>query len=787
MTLRQRIRRFLGYEKTQVTEPSGVAFIRPRQSVEFDDTYMNGWHFLPRRIYPNFNAEDLIESKNLSYAQILAILPDLEPNLALALHNMTRLSASDYKISVFNAGNTEVINTKGQKIVETFLSGVNKHYGGLDNLIVQLNQAGYLQGAMSVEAVLDPTTKKVIDISPINPFSIHFLKPEGVDDIAPYQYQLKPRLDDPDHLVDGNYVEMNPLTFWYIPLDPAIGDPYGRSPATAAISDIFFNMQVMHDLRKVIHNQGYPRLNVTVMTDIIKKLAPDDVQNDEVRLMAFVTARINEITTSYNNLKPDDTFIHSDGVSIDMVGASSRNGMLDPSAILKAIEARIIRGLKQLPLLMGSNEGVTETHGTVQFTIFAKGIEALQKMVESIMEEVLELMLRMEGINADVDFEFDKIKTTDRLLDANAESMEIANEIQKVSQGWITNDEAAITITGTEAVGEPIEEKGSDEEAEDEQDLTAKPQPAPSTTVSVKGNSRQTRARARTVAGQQKRYGSLYRRFHSTVADHFDQLERAFPFDHLINQVVDLWPQSQTNLRAAKRVLKELETNAPVDQNSPVYNTITDLVGKFFDGEKAQNIMDNLSEEGAALLIEAYENYAQNVIIRLADKVPNFAYATFRLDDPGQKGLIEKRAEFFPMSSFETASRDISKTVMRGYADAKSTGDIATDLRAKFAELKTSRATLIANMELNYATSQGTLETMRRNGVQEKSWITVGDDRVRPDHQANMDEGPIPVNGTFSGTGDDAPPADFNCRCTLVEHVNDDWTPPANTWAGGMQ
>ena len=120
---------------------------------------------------------------------------------------------------------------------------------------------------------------------------------------------------------------------------------------------------------------------------------------------------------------------------------------------------------------------------------------------------------------------------------------------------------------------------------------------------------------------------------------------------------------------------------------------------------------------------------------------------------------------------------------MRGYQSNKTVGEIATDLRTKFAEMRSSRSELIANMELNYASSQGTLETMKRNKVDKKKWLTVDDERVRPTHLANQQQGAIAVTDAFS-SGDDAPPADFNCRCTITEAVDDMWTPPAEVWAG---
>jgi hypothetical protein len=82
-----------------------------------------------------------------------------------------------------------------------------------------------------------------------------------------------------------------------------------------------------------------------------------------------------------------------------------------------------------------------------------------------------------------------------------------------------------------------------------------------------------------------------------------------------------------------------------------------------------------------------------------------------------------------------------------------------------------SRAEAIAVFELGDAYEHGNLlvaQDLQDAGLEmEKSWLTVGDDRVRTDHRANQGEGWIPLDQAF-GSGDDRPPADPGCRCTLL-------------------
>ena len=57
--------------------------------------------------------------------------------------------------------------------------------------------------------------------------------------------------------------------------------------------------------------------------------------------------------------------------------------------------------------------------------------------------------------------------------------------------------------------------------------------------------------------------------------------------------------------------------------------------------------------------------------------------------------------------------------------------------------------------------------------VMQKSWLSVGDARVRPAHQANQAQGWIDLDAAFQD-GSERPPADSGCRCTLLQRRKPD-------------
>jgi SPP1 gp7 family putative phage head morphogenesis protein len=106
------------------------------------------------------------------------------------------------------------------------------------------------------------------------------------------------------------------------------------------------------------------------------------------------------------------------------------------------------------------------------------------------------------------------------------------------------------------------------------------------------------------------------------------------------------------------------------------------------------------------------------------------------------------------------AIKDIHGIVTRGFAAGSNIKDIQSDLEGRIGFTK-NRAKLIARDQTSKLNGQLTQLRQTDNGISKYVWVTAGDERVRPTHEANNGQ-------TFSW---DDPPAtghpgsDYNCRC----------------------
>jgi len=94
-----------------------------------------------------------------------------------------------------------------------------------------------------------------------------------------------------------------------------------------------------------------------------------------------------------------------------------------------------------------------------------------------------------------------------------------------------------------------------------------------------------------------------------------------------------------------------------------------------------------------------------------------------------------------------------------GYKGIQGVFDKASDYRAE----------LIARTETVNAYSESSVATYKELGVEKKSWMTAGDDKVRPEHQANEEEGPIGVDEEFQDG--EMWPGEPNCRCQILPFI----------------
>ena len=306
-----------------------------------------------------------------------------------------------------------------------------------------------LTGLPFLECVPGPSLTGLRRLYPVDSLTLRFNREGDDDDVVAYQLQRFPRSDGKT----GGDVRLDAARMFWRPLDNFPDDPYGRAPFAAALSEVLRDLALMQDLTDAIHNAAWPRLAIPFNFKEMFEIAKLYGITDELEASEWVNKEFQNTVAEYNKLNPADN-LHYDA-SGRVLAIEGGKGLASLEPILVYLRQRIMQALKTLPTLMGINDGATQTYTSVEFAVYAAGLESIRSLVVDLLVKAASLHLRLQGKPLIAKAKYEKIRTTDAQMEATTEQTRIANAVMKRDQGWITQDQASQEITGSDAVGEP--------------------------------------------------------------------------------------------------------------------------------------------------------------------------------------------------------------------------------------------------------------------------------------------------------------------------------------------
>jgi hypothetical protein len=378
-----------------------------------------------------------LDSKTLDRMQPAALAEmvcTLSPDISKALWDFLRFCNPGFEVQAFKPG-TETVDKQGTALVKEFLATLEGLYGSVDIPINRLFVNTFLRGGMIAELVLDKSGRKPIDLAVPDARWIYFRRlqdPERGFVWQPYQYQ------------GAQQVPLDKPTIRYVPLDPFPGSPYGRSIMAPALFLAIFSIGLLHDLRRVVAQQGYPRLDVAINLErLLLAMPPDQSQDLEAR-RSWLNSVVDEVSKTYQSLEPDDAYVHLDSTTVGRpVGAIDSSSLGAVDGLLAALDRMSARALKSNALLMGIPEGMSEANANRQWESFSAGIKAVQHPCESLLGYLLTLALQAQGRQARVELRFAELRASEMLRDSQTEALKLKNAALAYALGYISQDEAA--------------------------------------------------------------------------------------------------------------------------------------------------------------------------------------------------------------------------------------------------------------------------------------------------------------------------------------------------------
>lgn len=394
--------------------------------------------------------------------QLTDMLINLSPEVSRALWDFQRLFNPGYEYRVYNLGSDKVENKRGKKHIDALIERMRDQYGSFDVVIDRYSIGAFLRGAFCGELVLDAQGRETVDMVAPDPNSIRFRKIKDATRGEVWQ---------PGQMQNGKFVPLDIPTFRYIPIDPSPASPYGRSLIAPALFTSIFLLSLMHDVKRVVMQQGYKRINIALDTERAMDAFSFDSQG-YASFSAYVRAAIDEVKTTYRRLQPDDAFIRSDIFQIDdNVGTVDANSMDGLDKIIERLEKMVTRALKSNGLVMGTDNSSNELDSNRRWEIHAAGIKSLQHLCENMLESFFATSLQAVGIQATVVFRFAELRASEMLRDEQTRQLRIQNSREEYKAGFESQDAASNKAVGHDAdVPEPRDNEVETETVQDNSD-----------------------------------------------------------------------------------------------------------------------------------------------------------------------------------------------------------------------------------------------------------------------------------------------------------------------------
>jgi len=242
----------------------------------------------------------------------------------------------------------------------------------------------------------------------------------------------------------GAEINLDIPTFFVARFQQNPTDVYTYSPFVAAINTIAARTQVINDLYRITQVIGYPRIDVTVMEEVLLKSAPAILRSNSEKTREFIDTQMAAIQTAFLNLRADQPFVHTDAVEVGMVNDNKPATSLPISNVIDVLNEQQQAALKTMPAVVGksSNGQVASTEAR----LFALNCDALNRVIAGVWSQLLSLACRLAGFQGSVEFLFRPVELRPILELEPQLTMKQSRWEQMLSRGFVTDDEFHLAV-----------------------------------------------------------------------------------------------------------------------------------------------------------------------------------------------------------------------------------------------------------------------------------------------------------------------------------------------------
>lgn len=385
---------------------------------------------------PNYmeHIEDLYDNRiSQSSKELLKNLFIQDPDCSAAVNAF--LTASDTPVLYYAIDANGEVSEEGTKTLEYVINRITRRNdytlnyqmkSSLTTLREELKYMLLLRGAAGAELVLDKT---------LQPTAIRNVDMEYVEWLESKNGDYKPvqKTDE-----SGEEVSLDIPTFFttFFRRDPT--QVYTYSFFTSAVNVIAARQQVINDLYRIMNITGFPRIDITVMEEVIKKNVPADMQNNADKYRQFVNGIVQSVANSFSTVKPQQPLSHTDAISVKMLNDKNPGGSLQIAEVIDTLNAQNQAAMKVVSAVLGRGSAGVNT-ASVEAKVFADNASELNKPIDYMLSELFTLAIRLLGFEGAAIVQSQEVELRPKLELENQLTMKQARLLEQLSLGIISD------------------------------------------------------------------------------------------------------------------------------------------------------------------------------------------------------------------------------------------------------------------------------------------------------------------------------------------------------------
>ena len=386
--------------------------------------------------------KDLPASRlNQTTPTMMVDLFKLDPDVSASVN--AYLTVADTNITLIARDSLHEASPEGTKILNDIAYRIGEQFDysqgfqlrrSLRTIAEELRYMTLLRGANCAELILD---KQLLpsDIRVVDPQTLTWREAKP-GQYKPWQTQgsgAEVSLDYPT--VSVNFFRRNP------------NEIYSESFFVSAINTVAARTQVINDLYRVMQVTGFPRIELTVIEEALRKNAPPAVKANPPQYKAWVDAQMNIIAQAFGNTRPDQVYAHSDAIKTGIVNERSSAVTLQIEEVVATLNAQNQAALKVVSSVIGRANSSVNASST-ETVVFGMNAQQLNNPVKETLEHLLTLALRLNGFEGYAEVIFEEVNLRPSLELEPQRTMKQSRLMECLSRGIITDTEFHLWMFG---------------------------------------------------------------------------------------------------------------------------------------------------------------------------------------------------------------------------------------------------------------------------------------------------------------------------------------------------